>query len=89
MVVTYNGQVVITPYFSESDGVATKNAKDVWGWTNTPWLVSVPDTYCESSAFSGHGVGLSGCGATVMAEMGETFEDIIKYYYTGVKVEKL
>jgi len=89
LVVTYNGEVVITPYFSESNGVATKSAKEVWGWTDTPWLISVPDTYCDATAFYGHGVGLSGCGATTMAEMGETFEDIIKYYYTGVAIEKL
>lgn len=90
-VVTYNGKTIIAPYFSQSDGVATKNAKDVWGWTNTPWLVSVPDTACTSSTgtFSGHGVGLSGCGATTLAQQGKTFEEIIKTYYTGVDVQKL
>lgn len=88
-VVTVNGKVVKTPYFSKSDGVATKSAKEVWGWTNTPWLVSVPDTYCVSTAFSGHGVGLSGCGATALAEKGWDYTAIIKYYYTGVEVSDL
>ena len=89
MVVTYKGKVVKTPYFSKSDGVATKSAEDVWGWTNTPWLISVDDPYCDSTAFSGHGVGLSGCGAFTLAEDGWTFEEIIKYYYTGVEISTL
>lgn len=89
LVVTYEGDPVKTPYFSQSDGVATKSAKEVWGWTDTPWLKSVPDPYCDSSAFSGHGVGLSGCGAKTLAEEGWTFEEIIKYYYTGVEVSSI
>ncbi len=90
-VVTYKGKVVITPYFSQSDGVATKSAKSVWGWTTTPWLVSVSDTQCTDTdgTFAGHGVGLSGCGANALAEDGKTFEQIIKTYYTGVEITKL
>lgn len=88
-VVTYQGNVVKTPYFNQSDGKATKSAKAVWGWTDTPWLVSVPDPYCDSNAFSGHGVGLSGCGATALAGKGWSFEEIIKYYYTGVELSTL
>ncbi len=91
MVVTYKGDLIITPYFSQSDGKATKSAKSVWGWTDTPWLLSVKDPYCTKTdgTFKGHGVGLSGCGATGMAEAGKTFEEIIKYYYTGVAITSL
>ena len=86
-VVTYNGTLVKTPYFSSTDGTATKSALDVWGWTDTPYLVSVPDTLCTgSTSFSGHGVGLSGCGATAAANKGKTYVEILKYYYTGVEV---
>lgn len=88
-VVAYKGKVIKTPYFSKSDGVATKSAKAVWGWTDTPYLISVPDPYCESSSFAGHGVGLSGCGAKSLAEEGWSFEEIIKYYYTGVELSSL
>ncbi len=88
-VVTHKGKVVKTPYFSQSDGVKTKSAKAVWGWTDTPWLVSVADTYCKATSFLGHGVGLSGCGADAMAKEGWKYEDIIQYYYTDVDVSNL
>lgn len=87
MVITYGGKIIKTPYFSSTDGTSTRSAEEVWGWTHTPYLVSVPDPLCEATAFSGHGVGLSGCGTTAAAEAGKTFEEIIKYYYTGVEIE--
>lgn len=37
----------------------------------------------------GHGVGMSQCGANVMAESGSDYYEILKHYYTGVEVEKL
>lgn len=36
----------------------------------------------------GHGVGMSQYGANYMAKQGNGFEDILKSYYTGVKLEK-
>ena len=36
----------------------------------------------------GHGVGMSQYGANGMANNGYGYEDIIKYYYQGVKIEK-
>lgn len=36
----------------------------------------------------GHGMGLCLYGANKMAEEGHSFEEIIKYYYTGVEIEK-
>ncbi len=88
-VVTYNGEIVKTPYFSSSDGVATKSAEEVWGWDFTPYLKSVSDTYCNGTYFYGHGVGLSGCGSKGMADSGYGYEEILKHYYTGVEVEDL
>lgn len=88
-VVSYNGSLVKTPYFSQSDGVATKSAKDVWNW-DAPYLVSVSDTYCTTGKeFKGHGVGMSGCGARGMAENGYTYTDILKHYYTGIEIADL
>jgi hypothetical protein len=86
-VVTYKGKIIKTPYFNTSDGTSTKSALDVWGWSHTPYLVSVPDPLCDSDRFRGHGVGLSGCGATQAALAGHGYEAIIQHYYTGVEVE--
>lgn len=35
----------------------------------------------------GHGVGLSQKGAQSMAKLGYTYEEILKYYYTGITIE--
>jgi len=84
--VTYQGKLIKTPYFSKSDGTRTISAEEKWGWTDTPFLVSVDDSMCQSTAFSGHGVGLSGCGATALAQQGKTYQDIIEYYYQGTAI---
>lgn len=36
----------------------------------------------------GHGVGMSQWGANGMAKEGKTAEEIVTYYYTGIKIEK-
>ncbi|MFH1533572.1 MAG: N-acetylmuramoyl-L-alanine amidase [Nitrospirota bacterium] len=87
-VVYYEGALVKTPYFSQSDGTYTKSAKDVWNW-DAGFLVPVSDSYCGADAFWGHGVGLSGCGAAGMAEAGYSYQSILKHYYTGVEIKDL
>lgn len=37
----------------------------------------------------GHGVGMSQYGAKAMAEQGYTYEDILLFYYTGIKLERI
>jgi hypothetical protein len=87
-VVTYKGKLIKTPYFNQSAG-KTLSAQEVWGWTDTPYLQSVPDPYCVGLTLQGHGVGLSGCGAEGMAKAGKKYDEIIKYYFQGVDVEKM
>jgi len=87
IVVTYNKKIVKTPYFSSDDG-RTRSAEEVWGWKDTPYLVSVDDPGCKGKEMAGHGVGLSGCGSLYLANQGKTYTEIIKYYFKGVEVGK-
>ena len=36
----------------------------------------------------GHGVGMSQWGAYSMAQQGDTYKDILTFYYTGIEVRK-
>lgn len=82
--VTYQGTPAITAYFSRSDG-HTRNWSDVWG-SNIPYSVSVPVPCDEGKTLWGHGVGMSASGAICMANDGKTWEEILKYFYTGIEV---
>lgn len=37
----------------------------------------------------GHGVGMSQTGADALAKQGKNYEDIIKHYYSKVKIENI
>lgn len=83
--------VVITPYFANTDG-KTKSWTQVWGGVSKPWLVSVIAEFDkrDKKKLSGHGVGMSARDAAIRAdELKESFDTILKYYYTGVAVEKM
>ena len=90
-VITWFGYDVVIPYFSQSDG-RTRTPKEVWGWSNfkAPYLTSVNDSFCMGGKGQrlGHGVGISGCGATEMARQGFKYNEIIDYYLKGVKLTK-
>lgn len=87
-VVTYGGEIVVTPYFSRSDG-RTRAWTEVWGSNNHPWLISKPAPYDQGLTLWGHGVGMSANDAFGRAEAGAGFEEILKYYYTGIELKKL
>ena len=87
-IVTYDGEVIVTPYFSRSDG-RTRSWSEVWNG-DYPYLVSVDDPGCEGMTMAGHGVGLSAEGARYFAETKDwTWKEILKYYYTGIKIKKI
>ena len=44
--------------------------------------------YITTKGF-GHGVGMSQYGAEGMANLGFTYDEILKHYYTGIKIEKI
>ncbi len=87
-IIKYLGNVVITPYFSTSDG-RTRSAMEVWNWQNAAYLPSVDDPYCAGMKQNGHGVGMSGCGALGMAKNGKNYAEILNYYYKGITIEKV
>ena len=88
MVVTYGGEIVVTPYFSRSDG-RTRAWTEVWGSNHHPWLISKPAPYDQGRTLWGHGVGMSANDALGRAEAGTGWQDILKYYYTGVELKRL
>ncbi len=86
-IVTYNGKLAITPYYSRSDG-RTRDWTEVWGGGPYPWLVSVPVPWDNGKTLWGHGVGLSATGALGMAADGKTYDQILKHFYTGIELRK-
>lgn len=84
--VLYNGQVCHT-FFSASCGGHTYDNEDVWGGSPLPYCrgVPCPDTHPKN----GHGIGYCQWGGQVMAQQGKKYDEIIKYYYTGVAIGKL
>lgn len=89
LVITYNNQPVVTPYFTRSDGM-TRGWREVWGGADKPWLIPVVAKYDKSKKMFGHGVGMSTTDVRERIKKdGWTFEQGLKYYYTGVEVKKL
>jgi len=83
-VVTYDGELVVTPYFSRSDG-RTRSWSEVWGGSRA-WCVSVPTPYDQGETLWGHGVGMSASDALGRARDGASWTEILKYYYTGIDI---
>jgi len=50
--------------------------------------IDVPLTFLFSGLGDGHGVGMSQWGAYGMAVQGAKYQDILKYYYKGIKIIK-
>jgi stage II sporulation protein D len=50
-------------------------------------LTAAPTIYYFNGRGNGHGIGMSQYGALKMAEEGYTYEQILKYYYTGVEIK--
>ncbi len=85
--VTYADQVVVTPYYSRSDG-RTRDWTEVWGGKAKPWLVSVTAQYDKGKTMWGHGVGMSATDAMARAKNeGFTYQQLLQYYYTGTTVQ--
>lgn len=88
IMVTYEDEIVVTPYFSQSDG-RTRSWEEIWAGGPYEWLVTVADPACEGKELLGHGVGMSAYGARAMAEEGSSYDEILKYYYTGIELTEV
>jgi len=86
MIAMVGDDVAVTPYFSQSDG-RTRSWSEVWGGTRAH-LVSVPVPWDQGKTLHGHGVGMSAMGAAGMAKDGKGWEEILKYFYTGIDVRR-
>ena len=53
------------------------------------FTISIDDEVTINTVGFGHGVGMSQYGANAMASSGSTYEEILTYYYYGVKLEKI
>jgi len=82
LVLTKDGDLLKTPYFSSDDG-RTRSPSEA-GWNTYPHsevFMTKPDPWCQGQTNRGHGVGMSGCGAEGQANEGKKAEDILAYYY--------
>jgi hypothetical protein len=87
-IVTYQGSLALTPYYSRSDG-RTRSWTEVWGGTTIPWLVSVPVPWDQGKTLWGHGVGLSATAALAMDSQDHyTYDHILNYFYTGTELRR-
>lgn len=85
-IVTYQGQVVITPYSASTDG-RSRTWKEAWGGTDKPWLVNQAVPQDVGRTRYGHGIGLSQLAAQDMASKeGKTYIEILKFFYVGTEV---
>lgn len=87
VVLRSEGEVLRAPYFSSDDGRTRSPAEA--GWKNFPHaelFSSKSDPWCRGLRLSGHGVGMSGCGARGQAKDGKTAEEILRYYYPGAVI---
>jgi peptidoglycan hydrolase-like amidase len=89
MVVTYSNELVITPYFSRSDG-RTRSWQEVWYGDPKPWLVSVAVPEDAGQTLWGHGVGMSARGALIMTvDENKKWDAVLQYFYQGIQLQKI
>ncbi len=83
-VLTKDGETVIGPYFTQSAG------KSINPWASQyPWCRVRDLPYDEGLEQRGHGVGLSGNTARILAEQGKSIQEIIDYFFEGLSVKKM
>lgn len=59
------------------------------GLRSTDFTIDISDNINITTNGYGHGVGMSQYGANEMAKLGYNYEEILKYYYKNVELEKI
>lgn len=95
IIVSYDGDVALTPYSSWSDG-RTRSYEERWGSKSYPWCQSVDDPYGKDSSRStdeliaagNHMVGLIAHGSLNLSDdpYNWTYSRILRYYYTDISL---
>ena len=86
-IVMYDNYLPILPYFNCSPWF-TLSAEEKRGWIDTPYLKSIYDfDVCDD--FAWHWVGLAGKWAEWLAKQWMTYNQILEYYYDGIKIVKM
>ena len=79
-----NKKPIIGPYFTQSDG----RSRGKW-LTQYPW-VRVRDLPLDQGLeLRGHGVGLSGNSARILAQQGKSYLEIFDYFFDNVTTKKV
>lgn len=81
------GSVVI---LSADKSVKTSSDRNYRIFNGNDYITAsgVPTKYIFNGTGYGHGLGMSQWGAKKMAELGYTYEEILKHYYTGTMIYK-
>jgi len=83
VVLTYGNNIIVS-YYSARSGGKTLDVK------NVPYLKSVETPYSKTFTKWGHGKGLDQVDAKARAQkLGWSYDQILKYYYSGVYIEKI
>lgn len=86
VVIAYDNKVVVTPYYSNSDG-RSRAWEEVWYGDKKPWLVSVAIPEDVGQTLWGHGVGMSARAALIMTrDEGKSWKDTLKYFYQSTNL---
>lgn len=86
---TYDGSYVKTVEFCDGTEVTGNFIKSLFGLKSNAFIISYKEGKFTFTTYGyGHGVGMSQQGANYYAvKDGLKFDQILKHYYTGVKVE--
>lgn len=70
--------------------VSSEKLRTIYGLKSTNFTIEcLEDKLVFNVIGYGHGVGMSQVGANFLAKNGKTYDEIVKYYYTGVEITKL